>query len=79
MSDAAGHRDRPNAGPLNSSQIALGGISTNYYWYQNEASGRYEVVRGMPAGTPDVVVKEFTDIPDLQNWVNEEWVRGRLG
>jgi hypothetical protein len=76
MADATGHRDRPNAGPLNSAQIRMNGILTNYYWYQNESSHRYEVVRAMPAGTGDVVVKEFTNMLDLQNWVNEEWNRG---
>ena len=41
---------------------------------------RYEVVKAMPAGTADVVVREFPNMLDLQNWVNEEWNRrGSLG
>ena len=72
MADATGHRDRPNAGALNSSQIAVHGIATNYYWYQNETTGKYEVVKAMPAGERDQVVREFGNMLDLQNWVNEK-------
>jgi hypothetical protein len=59
MADATRHRDRPNVGPLNSAQINLGGAPTNYYWYQNDQTGKCELVRTMPPGTPDQVVQEF--------------------
>jgi hypothetical protein len=79
MSDATGHRDRPNAGPLNSATIVMGGVPTNYYWYHNEATGRYELVKGMPADTRDVVVKEFNNMLELQNWVAGQWPTGGMG
>jgi hypothetical protein len=79
MSDQTGHMDRPGAGPLNSANISMSGIPTNHYWHHNPETGRYEVVRSMPAGTPDVVVREFGSFADLQAWVNDEWMRtGRL-
>jgi hypothetical protein len=64
MADATGHRDRPNVGPLNSAQIAVHGIATNYYWYHNETTGKYEVVNAMPAGERDQVVKESGNMLD---------------
>jgi hypothetical protein len=70
MADVTGRRDRPNAGPLNSAQITMHGIATNYYWYQNDTTGKYEIVKSMPPGEHDQVVKEFATMRDLQNWVN---------
>jgi hypothetical protein len=78
MADATGHMDRPGAGPLNSANIKMGGIPTNHYWFNNPETGLFEVVKGMPAGTNDVVVKEFTSMMDLQNWVSDAWSKGLL-
>jgi hypothetical protein len=72
MADATGHRDRPTAGPFNSGQIEVHGIATSYYWYHNEATGKYEVVKAMPAGKRDQVIKEFDNMLDLQSWINED-------
>jgi hypothetical protein len=79
MSDATGHMDRPGSGSLNSASIVMNGIPTNHYHHHNPHTSLYEVVRAMPPGTPDIVIKEFSSFPDLRNWVNEEWNRGRLG
>ena len=73
MSDATGHMDRPGAGPLNSANIVIGAIPTNHYWHHNPETGKYEVVRSMPSGTPDVVVREFNNFSDLQTWTADEW------
>jgi hypothetical protein len=59
MSDATGHMDRPGAGPLSSSTMAIGGIPINHYIHDNPITGRVEIVRPMPPGVPDQVVKEF--------------------
>lgn len=72
MADATGHRDRSNAGPLNFGQIEVHGIATSYYWYHNETTGKYEVVKAMPMGEHDQVVKEFDNMLDLQSWINED-------
>jgi hypothetical protein len=42
MSDATGHMDRPEAGPM----------STNHYRHENPETGKIEVVKGNPPGTP---------------------------
>jgi hypothetical protein len=65
--------DRPGAGPLNSINIAMGGIPTSHYQHHNPETGKFEVVKGMPAGTPDLVVKEFDSLFDLQGWVSDRW------
>lgn len=78
MSDATGHRDKPNVGPLNSAQIAMGGVPTNYYWYRNEA-GQYEVVKANPPGTLDTTEATFASWSDLMTWCQTQWSSGSMG
>ena len=73
MTDATGHRDRTGVDPLNSTGITMNGIPTNHYQFQNPQTGKFEVVKVMPAGTPDEVVREFDSFLELQNWVNDQW------
>ncbi|MFZ0737654.1 MAG: hypothetical protein WAM96_11240 [Candidatus Acidiferrales bacterium] len=77
MSDATGHKDRPGAGPLSASEV-VNGILTNFYTHENPETGKFEVVRGNPPGTPDAVVAEFSDRYSAKLWVREEWLAGRL-
>jgi hypothetical protein len=51
----------------------MGGVPTGHYQHLNPQSGRFEVVKSMPAGMPDRVVQEFGSISDLISWVNEQW------
>ncbi len=67
MTDATGHRDRPGIGPLNSTGIAMNGNPTNHYQFQSPQTGTFEVVKVMPAGTPDEVAKEFDSLFKLHN------------
>ena len=75
MTDATGHRDRPGVGAMNSTGITMNGTPTSHYQFQNPQTGKFEVVKVMPAGTPDEVVREFDSFLELQNWVNDEWNR----
>jgi hypothetical protein len=47
---------RPWGGPQTRSQIAVGPILTNFSWNLNPENNEWEVVKGMPEGTDDVVV-----------------------
>jgi len=77
MSDATGHMDRPGAGPSSTNE-AVNGIPTNYYTHKNPETGMVEVVRANPPGTPDTVVREFSDKTSARLWIREEWLAGRL-
>ena len=78
MSDVTGHMDRPGAGPMSKQEI-VDGIPLNYYTHPNPETGRFEVVKIKPAGTPDEVVKEFSDsLLSARLWLVEEWRAGRL-
>ena len=77
MADATGHMDRPGAGPFSTNEV-VDGIPTNHYTHENPETGRIEVVRGNPPGTPDTVVKEFGDRYSARLWIREEFLAGRL-
>jgi hypothetical protein len=47
---------RPFAGPQYRAQIAVGPIPTNFSWNFNPDNNEWEIVKGMPEGTDDVVV-----------------------
>jgi len=78
MTDSTGHMDRPGAGPLSSAMMSIGGIPINHYIHDNPNSGLVEIVRSMPPGSPDEVVKEFTDRTSAWEWAEREWHAGRL-
>ena len=50
---------RPFAGPQFRSQIAVGGIPTNFSWNFNLDNNEWEIVKAMPEGTEDLV--EFSN------------------
>ena len=77
MADATGHMDRPGAGPDSVNEL-VNGIPTNHYTHPNPDTGRIELVRGMPPGTRDEVVKEFADLASARRWLAQEWLAGRL-
>lgn len=79
MSDATGGKNRPGAGPINSHDIYMDGVRTGHYSHHNPETGKYEVVRAMPSGIPDAVVREFDSYFELQVWANGKWSRtGRI-
>lgn len=77
MADATGHMDRPGAGP-DSVNVAVDGILTGFYTHPNKQTGEMELVKTSPPNTPDVVIREFPDLPSAQTWFLEEWRTGRL-
>ena len=77
MADATGHMDRPGAGPLSVNEF-VNGIPTNHYTHPNPETGKIEVVKISPPGTPDKVVKEFPDRASAREWLATEWLAGRL-
>ena len=77
MTDTTGHKNRPGAG-TDSPSIVIGGIPTNYYVNTNPTTGRIEVVKAMPPGTEDALVKDFANYPSASEWAENEWRAGRL-
>jgi hypothetical protein len=77
MTDATGHMDRPGAGPMSVNEF-VNGIPTNHYTHPNSETGKIEVVRGNPPGTPDTVVKEFDNRTSAREWIAQEFLAGRL-
>jgi|HubBroStandDraft_4_1064222.scaffolds.fasta_scaffold1020602_1 hypothetical protein len=77
MSDATGHMDRSGVDPVSTDEF-VGGIPTNHYTRENLQTGRAEVVKINRPGTPDEVVKEFSDRTTARLWLMEEWLAGRL-
>lgn len=77
MADATGHMDRPGAGPWSVNQ-AVDGILTGYYTHPDQQTGRVELVKSNPPGTPDAVVKEFSNMSAACLWLQTEWRAGRL-
>lgn len=73
MSDAIGLWDRPEAGPPNSASIIIDRTYTDHYWHHNPETGKFGVVRWMPSGTPDLVLREFDSFLELWSWTNAQW------
>ena len=77
MTDATGHMDRPGAEP-DSTNESVDGIPTNQYTHENPETGKIEVVKSNPPGTPDTVVKVFTDRHSAKLWLRDECMARRL-
>ena len=77
MTDAAGQKDRPGAGS-HSLEMTVEGIPLNCYLNHHPKSGRVEIVRIMPQGVPDEVVKSFPDEDSAWAWVRNEFRLRRL-
>jgi len=78
MTDATGHMNRPGAGPT-SSMLYIEGIPLNVYLINpNPRTGRVEIVKPMPAGQLDELVKDFPDLSSARAWLDSEFRAGRL-
>jgi hypothetical protein len=77
MADATGHMDRPGAGP-DSVNISIEGLLTGYYSHPNKQTGKVELVKANPPGTPDEVIEEFEDYISLNTWFLEKWREGKV-
>jgi len=77
MSDATGHMNRPGAGPF-SSNMFVGGIPLGHYLNHNPQTGRVEIVKPMPPGTLDKLIKDFPNETAAWDWAEAELRAGRL-
>jgi len=77
MTDATGHMNRPGAGPF-SSNMSIGGMPINHYINHNPQTGRVEVVKPMPPGIQDQLVKDFSNEASAWAWAEAEFRAGRL-
>jgi len=77
MTDAAGRKDRPGAGP-HCEELFADGAPLNCYLNFNPQSGRVEIVRTMPAGVQDELVNDFADEDAARAWIRHEVRANRL-
>jgi hypothetical protein len=59
--------------------MAIGGIPINHYINHNPKTGRVEIVKPMPPGSPDALVKDFPDEASAWARAEAEFRAGRLG
>jgi hypothetical protein len=71
MTDSAGQKDRPGAGSY-SLEMNVEGMHINCYLNHSPATGTAEVVRMMPSGVPDELVKAFPNEEEAWAWVRNE-------
>jgi len=77
MADSTGHMDRPGAGP-SSAMMYINSIPTNHYINHNPQSGRVEIARPMPPGTPDELVMDFATTEEAWAWASAKWGEGQF-
>jgi hypothetical protein len=77
MSDETGRKDRPGAGSY-SLEMSVEGIPTNCYLNHHPQTGRVEIVKIMPPGIPDRLVKDFADDDSAWAWLRTEYRMRRL-
>jgi hypothetical protein len=75
VTDAAGRKDRPGAGP-HCEEMFSEGVPLNCYLNYNPQSERVEIVRIMPPGVQDELVNDFPDEESAWAWTRAE-VRAR--
>jgi hypothetical protein len=75
MSDLTGLWDRPEASPFNSAPLVINHTYTDHYWHHNPDTQKFELVKRMPAGTPDLVIREFDNFFELWTWTNMRWCK----
>ncbi|MGO9323595.1 MAG: hypothetical protein ACLP07_03460 [Terracidiphilus sp.] len=77
MTDAAGRKDRAGAGP-HCEELFADGVPLNCYLNYNSQSERVEIIRMMPAGVQDELVKDFPDEDAARDWIRHEVRANRL-
>jgi hypothetical protein len=77
MTDSAGQKDRPGAGSY-SEEMRVEGIPINCYLNHNPETRSVEIVRVMPRGIPDELVKAFPTEDEAWAWVRNEFRLRRL-
>jgi hypothetical protein len=77
MTDSAGQKNRPGAGSY-SLEMRVEGIPINCYLNHHPETGRVEIVKMMPRGVPDRLVKDFSDDDSAWAWVRNEYRLRRM-
>jgi hypothetical protein len=77
MTDAAGGKDRPGAGP-HCEELFADGVPLKCYLNFNPQSERVEIVRIMPSGVEDEMVNDFSDEDAARDWIRHEVRANRL-
>jgi hypothetical protein len=77
MTDSAGQKDRPGAGSY-SLEMRVEGLPINCYLNHHPKTGKVEIVRMMPRGVPDQLVKDFSDEDSAWAWVRNEYRLRRM-
>jgi len=71
VTDAAGRKDRPGAGS-HCEEMLIEGNPLNCYLNYNPETERVEVVRIMPPGVPDQLLRDFPDEESAWAWTLSE-------
>jgi hypothetical protein len=58
--------------------MSIGGMPINHYINHNPQTGRVEVVKPMPPGIQDQLVKDFSNEASAWAWAEAEFRAGRL-
>ena len=77
MTDGEGRKNRPGAGSY-SLEMHVEGAPLNCYLNNHPKTGRVEIVRMMPRGFPDKLVKDFASEDEAWAWVRNEVRQRRL-
>jgi hypothetical protein len=77
MTDAAGGKNRPGAGP-HCEELFADGVPLNCYLNYNPQSGRVEIARIMPSGVQDELLSEFEDEDSARAWMRAEVRANRM-
>jgi hypothetical protein len=77
MTDAAGGKDRPGAGP-HCEELFADGVPLKCYLNFNPQSERVEIVRIMPSGVEDEMVNDVSDEDAARDWIRHEVRANRL-
>jgi hypothetical protein len=77
MTTRAGQKNRPGAGSY-SLEMRVEGLPFNSYLNHHPRTGRAEIVKMMPRGDPDQLVKDFADEDSAWAWVRNEYRLRRL-
>jgi hypothetical protein len=77
MTDAAGGKNRPGAGP-HCEELFADGVPLKCYLNYNPQSERVEIVKMMPSGVQDELVHEFPDEDSARAWIRAEVRSGRM-
>jgi hypothetical protein len=78
MTDSTGHLNRSGIATTSASTMTIEGIPLNHYILENSVTGRVEIIKPLPPGTEDRLVKDFTSATEAWAWATAEFHAGRM-